>query len=160
MKSVYLATQKTILAGTLSSLPFPLQASDTERVRECEASLIAFGHPQRLTGAPRSLAKEPGRGTDRYFIAQVNGLMNSQSEICHFKNKEEGKLKGDRERQGKKGSGEGDTVLKCPIFWPSPVFQWNKENSASFFSSFLPPLLSFSLPSSYLSLRFSLQKFS
>lgn len=77
--------------------------------------------------------------------------MNSQSEICHFKNKEEGKLKGDRERQGKKGTGEGDTVLKCPIFWPSPVFQWNKEKSASFFSSFLPLLLFF-LPPILLSL--------
>lgn len=79
--------------------------------------------------------------------------MNSQSEICHFKNKEEGKLKGDRERQRKKGTGEGDTVLKCPIFWPSPVFQWNKENSASFFSSFLPPPHFFlSLPPILLSL--------
>lgn len=36
--------------------------------------------------------------------------MNSQSEICQFKNKEEGKLKQDRERQGKKGAEEGDTV--------------------------------------------------
>lgn len=72
MKFVYLAAKKTILAGTLSSLPV-FWATDTGRVRECEASLIAFGHPQRWTGAPRSLAKEPGRGPDRYFIAQVNG---------------------------------------------------------------------------------------
>lgn len=73
--------------------------------------------------------------------------MNSQSEICHFKNKEEGKLKGDRERQGKKGTGEGDTVLECPIFWPSPFFNGIKKtqplSSPLFFLHFffLPPIL-------------------
>lgn len=74
MKFVYLATRKTILAGVLSSLPvFPERMTLAEGGREREASLIAFGHPQRRTGAPRGLAKEPGKGPDRYFIAQVNG---------------------------------------------------------------------------------------
>lgn len=47
MKFVYLATKKTILAGALSSIPVLTQKSVARRGRECEASLIAFGHPQR-----------------------------------------------------------------------------------------------------------------
>lgn len=86
--------------------------------------------------------------------------MNSQSEICQCKNKEEGKLRQDRERQGKKGTEEGDTVWKCPIFWPSPLFQLNKENSASFFFSFLPPLLLLPSHPPISHSGFSLQKFS
>lgn len=116
--------------------PFELRESDcgTERDRDRKRAnvfLIAFGHPHRQNGCHTAqncrLGKRHKGLIDILSLKLTVNTFPFPEKSVTRKNKEWGKLKGDRERPAKKRTQVGDTVLECPIFRPSPLLKGIKS---------------------------------